>query len=45
MANSAVFAAADISSLSTDTSGLIIALVGVSLLFVAWRYLKKAGIK
>jgi len=45
MVNSAVFAAADISSLSTDTSGLIIALIGVSLLFVAWRYLKKAGIK
>jgi len=45
MTNSAVFAAADVSTLATDTSGIIVALIGVSLLFVAWRYLRKAGIK
>jgi len=42
---SAIFTAADISGLSTQTSTIIVALVGVSLLFVAWRYLRKAGIK
>jgi len=45
MVNSAVFAAADISTLSTDVSAILVGLVGVSLLFVAYRYLRKAGIR
>jgi len=43
--NTAVFDAADIGSLSTNVSTILIAFVGVSLLFVGYRYLRKAGIK
>jgi hypothetical protein len=45
MVNSAIFQAADISTLSTDVSTVLVGLVGVSLLFVAYRYLRKAGIR
>ena len=41
----AIFTAADVSGLTTNVSTLLIAFVGVSLLFVAYRYLKKAGIR
>lgn len=41
----AIFTAADISGLSTNVSTVLVALVGVSLLFVAYRYLRKSGIK
>lgn len=41
----AIFTAADISTLSTSTSAIIVSLVGVSLLFLAHRYLRKAGVK
>jgi membrane protein implicated in regulation of membrane protease activity len=41
----AIFTAADISGLSTQVSTVLIALVGVSLLFVGYRYLKRSGIK
>jgi len=41
----AIFAAADITTLSTNVSTLLIAFVGVSLLFVGYRYLRKAGVR
>jgi len=41
----AIFAAADVSTLSTNTSTLLIAFVGVNLLFVAYRYLRKGGVR
>jgi uncharacterized membrane protein len=41
----AIFTAADISGLSTSVSAVLVSLVGVALLFVAYRYLRKAGIK
>lgn len=41
----ALYAAADISALSTNTSAILISLIGVSLLFVGYRYLRKAGVK
>jgi len=41
----AIFTAADVSGLSTSVSGVLVALVGVALLFVGYRYLRKAGIK
>ncbi len=41
----AIFAAADIAGLSTNVSTLLIGFVGVSLLFVGARYLRKAGVR
>lgn len=41
----AIFTAADISGLSTNVSTILVGLVGVSLLFVGYRYLRKTGIK
>lgn len=41
----AVNAAVDISGLATSTSGILVALIGVALLFVAYRYIRKAGIR
>jgi hypothetical protein len=37
--------AADITGLAGNVSTVLIALVGVSLLFVGYRYLKRSGIK
>lgn len=37
--------AADIAGLATSTSGILVAFIGVSLLFVGYRYLRKAGVK
>jgi len=41
----ALFTAADIAGLSTNTSALLVAFIGVSLLFVAYRYIRKAGVR
>lgn len=41
----AVFTACDISSLSTAVTTLVVGFVGVGLIFTAWRYSKRAGIK
>ena len=41
----ALFTAADLTTLTTNVSTVLIAFVGVSLLFVGYRYLKKAGIR
>ena len=41
----AIFTAADIAGLSTNVSTVLIAFVGVSLLFVAYRYLRKTGVR
>ncbi len=41
----AVFTAADISTLSTSVSTIVVALVGISLIFVARKYLSKSGIR
>ncbi len=40
-----VFAAADISTLQTNVGTILIAFIGISLLFVARRYLSKAGVR
>ncbi|WP_456385297.1 hypothetical protein [Desulfolithobacter sp.] len=37
----ALFTAVDISSLSTNTSALMISFIGVALLFVGFRYIKR----
>jgi len=41
----AVWAAPDLAGLSTSTSALLVAFIGVSLLFVAYRYIRKAGVR
>jgi hypothetical protein len=41
----AIFTAANISGLTANVSTLLIGFVGVSLLFVAARYLRKAGVR
>lgn len=41
----ALFTAVDISTLATKVSTILVALVGVSLLFVGYRYIKKSGVK
>jgi len=41
----AIFAAADVTTLATNVSTLLIAFVGVSLLFVGYRHLRKAGVR
>ena len=41
----AIFAAADITTLATNVSTLLIGFVGVSLLFVGFRNLRKAGVR
>lgn len=41
----AVFTAADISGLSTSVSAIVVSLVGVSLILMAGRYLRKSGVK
>lgn len=41
----AVFTAADVAGLSTSVSTLVVAFVGISLIFVARRYAAKAGIR
>lgn len=40
-----IFAAADITGLQTNVGTLLLGFVGVSLLFVGYRYLKKAGVR
>jgi len=40
-----VNAAVDVSGLATSTSAILVALIGVALLFVAYRYIRKAGIR
>lgn len=41
----ALFTAADVSGLSTSSSAILVSLIGVALLFVAYRYIRKAGIR
>ena len=41
----ALFTAVDISGLSTNVSTLLIAFIGVSLLFVGYRYIRKSGVR
>lgn len=41
----AIFTAADISGLATNVSTLLVGFVGISLLFVAARYLRKSGVR
>lgn len=40
-----VFLAADVSTLNSNVGTLLIAFIGISLLFVARRYLSKAGVR
>jgi len=41
----ALFTAADITPLSTNVSTLLIGFIGVGLLFLGYRYVKKAGVR
>lgn len=41
----ALFTAADVSGLATNVSVILVALIGVSLLFMGARYIRKAGVK
>ncbi len=41
----AVFTAADIATLATSVSALIVAFVGVNLIYTAYRHSRKAGIR
>ena len=41
----ALFTAVDVSGLSSNVSTLLIAFIGVSLLFVGYRYIRKAGVR
>ena len=45
LAYDAVVGAPDISTLAANTSTILVALIGVALLFVAYRYIRKAGIR
>lgn len=40
-----LFTAVDVSGLAGNVSTILIALVGVSLLFMGARYIRKAGVK
>lgn len=40
-----IFLAADVSTLQTNVGTILIAFIGISLLFVARRYLSKAGVR
>jgi hypothetical protein len=40
-----IFAAADVTTLQTNVGTLLIAFIAISLLFVAKRYLSKAGVR
>jgi len=42
---SALFTAVDISALSTNVSTILVGFIGVSLLFVAYRYIRKSGVR
>jgi len=41
----AIFSAVDITGLTTGVTTIITGFIAVSLIFVAWRYTKKAGVK
>ena len=40
-----LFLAADVSSLSTNVTTLLIAFIGVGLIFTAYRYIRKSGVR
>ena len=40
-----LFGAVDIGTLSTSVSAVLVSLIGVSLLFVGYRYIKKSGVR
>lgn len=40
-----LFTAADISPLATNVSTLLVAFIGVSLLFLGYRYIRKSGVR
>lgn len=42
---SAIFSAVDLTTLSGGVTTILVALIGVSLLFVGYRYVKKAGVR
>lgn len=39
-----IYAAVDITGLSTNVSTILIGFIGISLLFVAYRYIRKSGV-
>lgn len=41
----ALFTAVDIADLATNVSALLVGFIAVSLLFVGYRYIRKAGIR
>lgn len=41
----ALFTAVDISTLSGNVSTLLIGFIGVGLLFLGWRYIKRSGVR
>jgi hypothetical protein len=41
----ALFAAADVSTLATNVTSLLVLFIGVGLLFTGMRYLRKSGIR
>lgn len=40
-----VFSAVDLTGLSTNVSTILVGFIGVSLLFVAYRYIRKSGVR
>jgi len=41
----ALFDAVDITGLSTNVSTILVGFIGVGLLFLGWRYIKRTGVK
>jgi hypothetical protein len=41
----ALFTAVDISTLSSNVSTILIGFIGIGLLFVGYRYIRKSGVK
>jgi hypothetical protein len=41
----ALFTAADVGTLATNVSTLLIAFIGVGLIFTGYRYIRKSGIR
>jgi len=40
-----VFSAVDLTGLSTNVSTILVGFIGVALLFVAYRYIRKSGVR
>lgn len=41
----ALFTAADVSTLSTNVSTMLVAFIGIGLIFTAYRYIRKSGVR